>query len=228
MAALIFYQLSYRRRPILTTIAIFFLLAAIAVLLVWLVYHPTPPSFVVVDAAVLDMNATSSNAVSATIRFTVAAHNPNRRVSIYYDRMTAYVAYRNEAITPPLPLPSLFQGHGSTVATGATLSGAAVPVSRSSAAGLAREGAYGLVGLRLVLLGRLRWKAGAIRSGRYGLYVKCDLMVGVKKGHERQAPLLGNPDCSNLLIAGASLATKLYLYYRAGIATFIDQNSENK
>lgn len=196
MAALIFYHLSHLRRPILTTIAIFLLLAAIAVLIVWLVYHPTAPTFVVVDAAVVDMNATSSNAVSTTIQFTVAAHNPNRRVSIYYDRMTAYVAYRNEAITPQLPLRPLFQEHGSTVATVATVGGAAVPVSQASAAGLAGERAYGVVGLRLVLLGRLRWKAGAIRSGRYGLYVKCDLMVGVKRGHERQAPLLGNPDCN--------------------------------
>jgi hypothetical protein len=51
------------------------------------------------------------------------------------------------------------------------------------------------VALRVVLLGRLRWKAGAIKTLRYGVYVKCDVWVGLKKGFVGQVPLLGSPKC---------------------------------
>ncbi|XP_068635921.1 NDR1/HIN1-like protein 1 [Aristolochia californica] len=185
-----------RRRMLLISLTIFLLLAGITVLVVWLIYRPHRPHFSVVGAAIYDLNTSSPVVISTTMQFTVLVHNPNDRVTIYYDRLTVFVSYKNQAITPPLPLPPLVLGHRATVSMSPMLSGSAVPVAQHVANGLVTDEAYGVMGLRLVFLGRLRWKAGAIKTGRYGLYVKCDMMLGLKKGIAGQAPLLGAPDCS--------------------------------
>ena len=70
-----------------------------------------------------------------------------------------------------------------------------MPVSAEVSNGLLVDEAYGVVGLKLVFLGRLRWKAGAIKTAHYGLYVGCDLVMGLKKGLVGQVPLLGAPAC---------------------------------
>lgn len=112
-----------------------------------------------------------------------------------YDKLTAYVSYRNQAITPPLLLPPLYQKKKSTVVMSPVLVGAGVPVSVEVSDGLVMDEAHGVVALRVVLLGRLRWKAGGIKTGRYGVYVKCDIVVGLKKGFVGPVPLLGSPQC---------------------------------
>lgn len=51
---------------------------------------------------------------------------------------------------------------------------------------------YGLVQLRLVLQGRIKYKAGAIKTTHYDLYVTCDMLLGLKKGIVGQVPLLNS------------------------------------
>ncbi|XP_008245646.1 PREDICTED: protein YLS9 [Prunus mume] len=182
-------------RSICTCLSIFLLLAGVTALTLWLVYRPHKPQFTVVGAAVYDLNATSPPLISTTMQFTLVTHNPNRRVSIYYDRLYAFVSYKNQAITPQVALPSLVHEHRSTVAVSPVLGGRAVPVSLEVVNGLTMDEAYGVVGLRVVVMGRLRWKAGAIRTAHYGVYVKCDVLVGLKRGFVGQVPLLGNPSC---------------------------------
>ncbi|KAK6920426.1 hypothetical protein RJ641_016330 [Dillenia turbinata] len=178
-------------------LAIFLMLAGVTALVVWLVYRPQKPEFAVMAAAIYNLNISAPLFVSTTIQFTVVTRNPNKRVSIYYDRLSAFVSYRNQAITPPTALPPLYHDKHSTVALSPILgsNGAMMPVSLEVANGLAVDEAYGMVSLRLVLLGRLRWKAGAIRTAHYGVYIKCDVLLGLKKGFVGQASLLGSPAC---------------------------------
>lgn len=183
-------------RLLLTVFSVFLILAGVTALVVWLVYRPSKPHFTVVGAAVYDMNTTSPYVISTTMQFTVVIYNPNKRVAVYYDRLAAFVSYRNQAITAPAPLPPLFQEHRGTVAMSPMLGGGFVPVSGEVLSGIVMDEAYGVVGLRLVVLGRVRWKAGAFRSGHYGMYVTCDMLVGLKKDYVGQVPLLGLPDCS--------------------------------
>ncbi|KAJ0962311.1 hypothetical protein J5N97_030139 [Dioscorea zingiberensis] len=129
------------------------------------------------------------------MQFTVASRNPSHRASIYYDHLSAYVSYRGQPITPPVPLQPIFQDTESTVAVSPVLGGENVPVSPEVALGLASDQEFGVVGLRLVLLGRVRYKTGPFRSGWTGLYVRCDMMLGIKKGTSGQVPMLGAPNC---------------------------------
>ena len=191
-------QTGNARRAVCTCLVVFLLLAGVTVLVLWLVYRPHKPRFAVVGAAVYNFNVSPSlpPLVSATVQFTVVMRNPTRRVTIYYDQLAVFLTYRNQAITPQVMLPPLVHGRRSTVAMSPVLGGGQpVPVSVEVVNGLAVDEAYGVVGLRLVLLGRLRWKAGVVKTGHYGVYVKCDVVVGLKKGVVGQVPLLGSPRC---------------------------------
>ncbi|KAJ6822232.1 NDR1/HIN1-like protein 1 [Iris pallida] len=175
-------------------------LCGIIALVLYLVYRPSKPHFSVLGAAVYQLSNASSaspaTAVTTSMQFTIALRNPNERASIHYDRLSAYISYRDQAITPPVPLPPLFQEKDSNLAVSPVLGGEAVPVSTEVAAGLMTDEAYGVVGMRLVMLGRLRYKSGPFRSEWYGMYVRCDMLVGLKKGVSGQVPLLGGtPDC---------------------------------
>ena len=183
------------RRAVCTGITIFLLLAGVTLLVLWLVYRPHKPRFTVIGAAVYDLNTTTPPLMSTTVQFSVLIKNPNRRVSIYYDRFSAFVSYRNQAITPQVLLPPLYQEKRSSVSVSPVIGGTPLPVSVEVSNGLAMDEAYGVVGLRLIFQGRVRWKAGAIKTAHYGLYVKCDVLMGLKKGLVGQVPLLGVTPC---------------------------------
>ncbi|KAJ4955338.1 hypothetical protein NE237_012121 [Protea cynaroides] len=190
------YARTHFRRAVWTFLAVLLILAGVAVLIGWLVYRPDKPRFRVIDAAIYDLNTTYPPFISTAMQFTILTRNPNRRVSIYYERLSAFVSYRNQKITAPALLPPLYHKRHSTVVMSPILGGEAVPVSMEVVSGLGMDEAYGVVGFRLVLMGRLRWKPGLFRSGHYRVYVKCDLMVGLKNGVVGKVPLLGTPDCS--------------------------------
>ncbi|KAG6596994.1 NDR1/HIN1-like protein 1, partial [Cucurbita argyrosperma subsp. argyrosperma] len=183
------------RRSVCACISIFLLIIGVVALTLWLVYRPTHPQFRVVGAAIYELNISSLPLLSTRMQFTILTRNPNRRVGIYYDRLTAFVSYRNQQITPQVMLPPLFHEKQSTVAMSPVLGGGAVAVPLEVGNGLVTDEAIGVVGLRVVLLGRLRWKAGPVKTGRYAVIVKCDVLVGLKSGVVGQVPLLGFPAC---------------------------------
>lgn len=191
------YGSGNRRQTLCKAIVILLVLAGITALTVWLIYRPHKPKFRVVSAAVYDLNTTSPPLISTTMQFTVVTRNPNKRVSISYDNLSAVVSYKSQAITPPVALPPLFHETKSTVALSPVLGGITVPVAAEVVNELLMDEGYGVVGLRLVITGKLRYKAAvAVRRGRRGVYVRCDLFVGLKKGFVGQLPLLASPPCA--------------------------------
>ncbi|KZV50888.1 hypothetical protein F511_10459 [Dorcoceras hygrometricum] len=179
---------------ICSIIAIVTVLAGIAILTVWLVYRPRKPKFRVVNAAVYELNATSPPFISTAMQFTVVARNPNKRLSVLYDQLSVFVSYKNQAITPQVTLPPLYQEPKSTVALSPVLGGPQMPVAAEVVDGLSMDEAYGMVGLSLVLTGKLEYKAGAIIKsiGHYRVYVRCDFFVGLKKGLSGPNLLIGS------------------------------------
>ncbi|CAG7881826.1 hypothetical protein BRARA_C02857 [Brassica rapa] len=170
-------------------------LLGIIVLILWLVYRPHKPRLTVVGAAIYDLNFTAPPLISTSVQFSVLARNPNRRVSIHYDKLSMYVTYKDQIITPPLQLPPLRLGHKSTVVIAPVLGGAGIPVSPEVANGLKSDEAYGLVSMRVVVTGRLRWKTGAIMTGRYGFYATCGVWMRFNRSSNGQVPLLAPSTC---------------------------------
>lgn len=174
---------------------ILLILFGIAVLVLWLVYRPHKPKFRVIGVTLYGLNATSPPFITTSMQFTIVTRNPNKRVSILYDKLSAYVSYKDQQITPPVNLPPLFHGTKSSVAMSPMMGGVPVPISLEVANGLMMDETYGVVVLRVSLLGRLRWKTGVVKTARYGVYVKCDVWVGLKKGVVGPLPLLSSPPC---------------------------------
>ncbi|EOA21488.1 hypothetical protein CARUB_v10001885mg [Capsella rubella] len=183
------------RRAICGAIFTILVLLGIIALILWLVYRPHKPRLTVVGAAIYDLNFTAPPLITTSVQFSVLARNPNRRVSIRYDKLSMYVTYKDQIITPPLPLPPLRLGHKSTVVIAPVLGGNGVPVSPEVANGLKNDEAYGVVLMRVVILGRLRWKAGAIKTGRYGFYATCDVWLRFNRSSNGQVPLLAPSTC---------------------------------
>ncbi|PKA46559.1 hypothetical protein AXF42_Ash012692 [Apostasia shenzhenica] len=188
-------------RILCSAIAVLLILAGVTALVLYLVYRPSHPHFTVLSAAIYRLSnatvaAAPASAIATTMQFTVAVRNPNNRATVQYDRLCAYVFYRDQPITPPTSLPPLDQDKDGTLVVSPVLGGDVVPVSQEVAAGLATDQAYGVVALRLVIMGRIRFRPGPFRSGWSRMYVKCDVLVGVRKGISGQAPLLGQPDCA--------------------------------
>ncbi|MQL85121.1 hypothetical protein Taro_017634 [Colocasia esculenta] len=187
-------------RPVCYGLLAFLLLASVIALILYLVYRPSSPRFTVVGAAVYELKVNSSAAaattVSTSMQFTLRVRNTNERSAVLYDRLSAYVVYRDQAITPATPLPPLYQEEDSTVAVSPVLGGGPVPASAEVVGGLASDQAYGVARMRLVMTGRVKYKAGPFRSAWYGLYVRCDLLMGLKKEMYGQVPLLGTLLCA--------------------------------
>jgi hypothetical protein len=201
-------------RTLCFLVLVILLLAGITALVLYLVYRPTSPAFAVNSIAVYSISnvaAASSatpgapSAVAASFQCSLVIRNPSGRASARYDKLTAYVVYRGEAITAPAQLPPLAQDPDSAVVVAPVIGGGAgappVPVSHDTAAALANDVSYGVVSLRVVLLGRVRFVSGPFRRGWRSMYARCDLLVGVRKGPGvgaagvPEAPLLGNPSC---------------------------------
>ncbi|MCE3216918.1 hypothetical protein HAX54_009371 [Datura stramonium] len=178
-----------------TFLLILLILAGLVVLIGWLIYRPHKPNYSLVGAAIYELNVTSPPYMSTTMQFTVLARNPNRRLRLDYDQFSALVYYKGQPITPPVVLPPLLQKRKSTVILSPVIRGASVAVSVEVANGLLMDEIYGVVALRLVLMGKMRYKAGIVRTKHYGIYVKCDMLVGFRRGFVGQVPLLGSPDC---------------------------------
>ncbi|CAN0889347.1 NDR1/HIN1-like protein 1 [Linum grandiflorum] len=180
-------------------IVILLLIVGLASLILWLVYRPHKPQFTVAAAAVYCLNATSPPFLLATFQFTLVARNPSRRVSILYDCLTAYVSYRNQVITVPVALPAMYQSRRATVAFSPVIGGhdhQGVPVSVDVANGLTTDVVYGVVPMTVVVVGKLRWKAGVLMTKRYGVCVKCDVWIGLKRDSSLgQVQLLGSSQC---------------------------------
>ena len=178
-------------RSFAQSILVLLVLFAIIALILWLVYRPHKPKFAIVSASVFNLSTSTPPFVATTMQFTIVTRNPNDHASIYYDRLSAFVSYRNQRITPHLSLPPLHQREDSTVSFAPILGGSAVPVSLDLANGILMDvEGYGLVQLRVVLQGRVKYKAAGIKTSHYDLYVTCDMLLGLKRGMVGQVPLL--------------------------------------
>lgn len=136
------------------------------------------------------------------MQFTLVLHNPSDRASLLYDGLVAYASYRGEPVMPPALLPPVAQDRGADVAMSPLLGGAAVPVSPDAARALAADAAR-RVQLRLVVMGRVKYRSGPFRSGWRDLYVRCNVVVGLSTeaavaggGGGGDVPLLEYPRCA--------------------------------
>ncbi|KAH0456881.1 hypothetical protein IEQ34_014788 [Dendrobium chrysotoxum] len=153
-------------RLLCSAISTLFILAGITALVLYLVYGPSRPHFTVLGAAIYRLTKSTSAvpavAISTNMQLTVAIRNPNSRAAIQLDHLCAYVSYRDQPITPSSSLPSLYQEAEGTVVVSPVFGADIVPVSTEVETELMNDEGYGVVALRLVIIGRIKGLQGII------------------------------------------------------------------
>lgn len=180
-------------------IGIAIVVAAVIAVTLYFVYRPSLPEFSIQALSIYDINVHSTSApvnqISINTQFTIVVHNPNDRTSITHDRLVVFLTYHNHPITPPTPLLPIILREKTTVAASPVVGGGLVSVPKEVAAGLANEKSVGVMGMKVIVMGRVKYSSIPFQSRWYEIHVGCGLLVGMKKGFHGSVSILGNPIC---------------------------------
>lgn len=159
-------------RIIAIVILILIILFGLAVLITWLSIRPKHLVYIVEEASIHNFNIDNSNRLNSTFDFVVRAHNPNTRVSIYYDSIEARVEYDDQILARDA-VPPFFQSHKNVSRLEVKLKSQSVALFGSVPKDLKLERSSGEVELSVAMKARVRLKVGAWKSHHMKLKVYC-------------------------------------------------------
>jgi len=165
-------------RRCLGSLFVLVLIVLLVILIVYLTLHPHKPRFYVQDATVRQLNLTDG-LLTSSFQFSVVSRNPNDKIGIYYDSLSAYATYLAQQITPVCSLTPFYQGDNDVDVLSPVLTGSSVALAPFVADHLNYERQNGLLSMNLKMYGRIRWKVGSWTSGRYHLNVNCYTILGM-------------------------------------------------
>ncbi|GKU93416.1 hypothetical protein SLEP1_g7010 [Rubroshorea leprosula] len=152
---------------LLTTIV----LVGLAVLIAWLVIRPKHLLFSIENGSVSNFNQSDTH-MNSTFYFTIRAHNPNRRLSIYYDSIKTSVAYEDQPIAYSTIQP-FFQPHRNVTRIQTKIVASNVPLTPGSARDIRLEKGTGEIELYVYVWARIRFKVGVLKSNERRLKLAC-------------------------------------------------------
>ncbi|GFZ17835.1 hypothetical protein Acr_26g0011050 [Actinidia rufa] len=85
-------------RTIAIVLLALIILVGLSVLIIWLAVRPKRLVYTVEEGSIHGFNLTQNNHLNATFNFVIRAYNPNTKISIYYDKVEAYVFYYDETV----------------------------------------------------------------------------------------------------------------------------------
>nr|AFK38030.1 unknown [Lotus japonicus] len=155
-------------------------LVGLAVLIFYLIVQPRPFKFYVNEAKSTQFDYTNN-----TLRYNMAlnftARNPNKKLSIYYDKVEALAYYEDSRFASDdviTHLNSFRQYKKSSSPMSATFSGERVMLLDSDQLlELSKDKSAGVYDIFVRLNFRIRFRLGDLISGDYKPKVKCDLKV---------------------------------------------------
>jgi len=181
-------------RRCMGSLCVLVIIALLVILIVFLVLHPRKPRFYVQDATVHALNLTNG-VLTTMVQFSIVSHNPNDRIGVYYDSLSAYATYEGQQITPPCSLTPFYQGDDDYDVLSPVLTGINVALAPFVADHLNYEKQNHLLSLTLKMYGRIRWKVGTWTSGHYHLNVNCFAIMGMVNTGNGQVPLQPGTRC---------------------------------
>jgi hypothetical protein len=166
-------------RCLIAALVVTILLAGLAALIFWLVVRPKPIDYTVTGAVVRHFNVTPppDATANATFYLTLAADNPNRRVSILYEWVEFRVLYGEAAQLAIEEAPAFAQPHRNMTRLGVRAVARSVPVGEQTARELRHDLAVGQVGVDVRMRARVQFKVADVRSRRYDLQAFCSPVV---------------------------------------------------
>ncbi|KAI9122115.1 hypothetical protein K1719_006804 [Acacia pycnantha] len=157
-------------------------IGGLAVLIFWLVVQPRGFKFYVSDAQLTRFDLPSDNNLRYDLVLNFTARNPNKKLSIYYDRVEARAFYDDQRFATAdviTHMNSFRQSTKSSDPMSAYFSGQHLMVSDSGdlLTQYNEEKTKGAFNVDVKLYFRIRFKLGDVISGDYHPRVKCELSL---------------------------------------------------
>ncbi|KAK1410992.1 hypothetical protein QVD17_37535 [Tagetes erecta] len=164
-------------RKLLSIFLIISFLVLLTFLITWAILQPKKPRFTLQDATIYAFNVSAPILLSSNFQVTIASHNPNSRIGVYYDKLNAFASYKNQQITYFTGIQPVYQGHHDTNVWSPFVFGNNVPVAPYNGAALTQDQSNGAISLLIKINGRVRWRVGRFISGRYHIHVNCPAYI---------------------------------------------------
>ncbi|KAM7496978.1 hypothetical protein LguiA_021392 [Lonicera macranthoides] len=150
------------------------------IFIMWLVLRPRIPEFSIDTLNLTNFNVSPSSSLITgnwDVRFTV--RNPNKKITLVYDRIQSFMFYRDDSLSSTT-VPPFEQGTKNQTQVRASFAALSAYAGRRAVDGIASERTRGSISFNVRIMARVRFKAGAWRARRRLLRVLCgDLVVGV-------------------------------------------------
>ncbi|KAF8669120.1 hypothetical protein HU200_051445 [Digitaria exilis] len=152
------------------------LIAGIIFFVLWLSLRPHRPKFYLADFSIPNANQQSGLA-NLPVRFTVAEHNPNQKIGIYYEEIDASVYYGDELVAKgPIAQP-FYQGPNSDIALQGQLTATGPTTSDPAWGRFSAELGAGSVGMRLVLTSTVQFQVKMWDTKHHHMKAECDFTI---------------------------------------------------
>lgn len=151
--------------------------AAVAVVIFWLIYRPSPVKFYVNDATLTQFDlSTTNNTVYYNLALNMTVRNPNKRIGIYYDNIEARALYEGERFATT-NLETFYQGHKTTDYLSPVFKGQNILVLGSKdLSTYNKDKTAGSYDIDVKLYLKLRFKMGAFKP-KFKPRIECDLKL---------------------------------------------------
>ncbi|KAI3688177.1 hypothetical protein L1987_81886 [Smallanthus sonchifolius] len=147
-------------------------LVGLTILIIWLTIKPKKLVYSIDDGSIHNYNLSNANHLNATYNFILRAYNPNKKVSVYYDKVDIVVLYDDDTISRGTIDP-FHQPKRNATRFKLNLASHDVSLREEVARDLKVERSSGRVEMVVNLRARIRFKVGAWKSRHYHMKVSC-------------------------------------------------------
>ncbi|XP_076907138.1 uncharacterized protein At1g08160-like [Bidens hawaiensis] len=147
-------------------------LVGLTILIIWLTIKPKKLVYSIDDASINNYNMSNTNHLNATYNFILRAYNPNKKVSIYHDKVDIAVLYDDETISRGTIHP-FHQPKRNATRFKLNLASHDMSLPDVVARDLKTERSSGQVEMAVNLKARIRFKVGGWKSRHYHMKVSC-------------------------------------------------------
>ncbi|ONK57503.1 uncharacterized protein A4U43_C09F1170 [Asparagus officinalis] len=163
----------------------------ITIFIFWLIFRPSKPKAFIESARLAQFNLTNVHKPNASLTYNLtlnlSVHNPNKRISFYYDYIEAQAQYDGTQFGLDSNFPAFFQHHKDTTVLYPKFMGRAVGLGSVVSTTFEREKREGFFYVDLMVYCKVRIKVMFFKFGHFKPKFGCRLKLAEKPdgGFER-------------------------------------------
>ncbi|AAD25632.1 putative Late embryogenesis abundant protein, LEA_2 subgroup [Arabidopsis thaliana] len=161
---------------VLSLLVIALIALAIAVAVVYFVFHPKLPSYEVNSLRVTNLGINLDLSLSAEFKVEITARNPNEKIGIYYEKGGHIGVWYDKTKLCEGPIPRFYQGHRNVTKLNVALTGRA-QYGNTVLAALQQQQQTGRVPLDLKVNAPVAIKLGNLKMKKIRILGSCKLVV---------------------------------------------------